>query len=71
MQLLAVIAFWGMLIQTYRNYGLKPPAAFLALWGIGFVGTPMLGIDAALFTVYQALLVIFMIIFGKIRDTGL
>jgi len=71
MGLIAAMAFWGMVIQLYRAFGPKPPALFLSGWAVGFFGFPIWSIDANYFIAYQAVLVIFMILYGKVKNMGL
>jgi hypothetical protein len=68
MGLIAIIAFWVVIIRLWIVDGAKIPLIFIGLWLLGGFGFPRLGLSAYLFMSFEAALTIILIIIERCKS---
>jgi len=65
--LIAMVAFWVAAIRLWVCDGPKTPLIFIAVWGIGFIAFPHLGLSSYFFIAFEAILAAILVLIEKVR----
>ena len=66
--LIALIAFWGTAIRVWMLDEPKIALVFIALWGLGFFGFPMLRWPGFVFLAYECILAAILLIIERYKS---
>jgi hypothetical protein len=69
MALFVLVIFWAAVVRLWVADGPKIPLIFIALWLAGFFGFPHLGINAAFFLAFEAIMAAILLIIAQYKSS--
>jgi len=68
MGLIALIAFWSVVIRLWIVDDAKVPLVFIALWLLGFFGIPLLHWSGAVFLAFECVLAVILLLIERYKS---